>query len=153
MLGDLLAKSYMYLFGAMVIGFVGYALWSGIKESTEDEQFVFEKLSELFEKRPEGFVLRSLSAPDSSKVGSVTFDNCSAMTLVCSGPNQIFIAGRDKDEFFSIPWDRIDSINDSNNKRLTLLVNRPAGKPTHIEIPWSDNMTLEGWEQHKYMSE
>lgn len=153
MLGDLLANSYMHLFGAVVIGFIGYNFWSGIKESNEDDQLVFEKLSELFEKRPESFVVRSLSAPDSSKVGSVRFGNVSAMTSVYSGPNQIFIASRDKNEFFSIPWDRIESINDSNNKRLTLLVNRPAGKPTHIEIPWSDNMTLEGWEQHKYMNE
>ena len=70
MLGELLANSYMYLFGAVAIGFIGYNIWSGIKGSNEEAQFVFEKLSELFEKRPESFVIRSLSAPGSSTVGS-----------------------------------------------------------------------------------
>jgi cytolysin (calcineurin-like family phosphatase) len=86
-------------------------------------------------------------------VGGVTIGSSTAITAVYSGPNEIFIGSSEKVQFFSIPWHRIDSISDSNGKRLTLLVNRPKGNPTHIEIPWSDNMTLDGWERHNYMSE
>ena len=153
MLGDLLASPYMYLLVAAAICFVGYNIWSGVRESREGEQIVFEKLSELFEKRPESYVIRSLSAPDSSAVGSVAVGDLSAMSSVYSGPNEIFIAGRNKDEFFAIPWDRIDSTSELGRRRRALLVSRPEGESVHVEIPWSDKMTLEGWERHKQLNE
>lgn len=149
MLGEALTGSYVYLLVFLAIGLLAYGIWSGAKGAKEDERYVFKRLSEQFGTRPESYVVRSLSAPKSSAVGNVKIGECSAMTSVYSGPNEVFIHDRSQDAFFTIPWSEVESVNDAGQKRISLLVNGQTGKQTRIEVPWSTAMTMEGWERTK----
>lgn len=102
--------------GAIVIGGFLYGIWSRLRESKDNDRRVYGRLSELFETKPEGYVVRSLSKPDSSKVGSVELGEDSVMALVLSGPGGVFIDNKTRDRFFSIPWERIDAINQLSEK-------------------------------------
>ncbi len=148
MLEDLFSSWLFYAVPAIVVGAIVYGVWAGLQESKESDRRVYGRLSELFETKPQSYVVRSLSKSDSSKVGSVELGEDSVMALVLCGPGGIFIDDKTRDQFFSIPWERIDAIDQLSEKRVSLRVNVPAGRSTEIVIPWSKDMTLEGWTRY-----
>ena len=145
MIEDLFSSWVFYTVAVFVIGSLLYGVWTGMQESKEADRRVYGRLAELFETKPLNYVVRSLSKPDSSKVGSVELDGDSVMTIVLCGPAGLFIDHRKRDTFYSIPWERIDSIEQLSEKRVALRIKEHAGRSTEIVIPWSEDMTLEGW--------
>lgn len=148
MLENLFSSWIFYAVAALVVGVILYGAWTGIQESREADRRVYGRLAELFETKTQNYVVRSLCKPDSSKVGSVELGGDSVMTQVLCGPAGLFVDHRTRDTFYSIPWERIDSIEQLSEKRLSLRIKEHAGKRTEIVVPWSRNMTLEGWVRH-----
>lgn len=153
MFENLFSSWLFYAVAAIAVGTIVYGVWTGLKESNETYRRVYGRLSELFETEPQSYVIRSLSKADSSKVGSVEIGEDSVMTVVLSGPGGIFIDNKARDGFFSIPWERIEVVDQLSEKRVSLRVDDPAGRSTEIVIPWSNNMTLEGWTRYNEQNE
>ena len=87
-LDKLISSGAIYVLAAAIIVPFVYGLWTGRQESREADRRAYGRLTELFEIRPERYVVRSLSKPDSSVVGSVDVAGDSITTLVLSGPNE-----------------------------------------------------------------
>lgn len=153
MLENIFSSWIFYAVAAFVVGSIAYGVWTGRQESKEADRRVYGRLAELFEAKPQSHVVRSLSKPDSSKVGSVELGENSAMALVLCGPDGIFIENKTCDKFFSISWERVDAIDRLREKRISLRVNDPSGRSTEIVIPWSKDMTLEGWTRYNEQNE
>ena len=152
-LDKLISSGAIYVLAAAIIVPFVYGLWTGRRESREADRRAYGRLTELFEIRPQRYVVRSLSKPDSSVVGSVDVAGDSITTLVLSGPNEIFIGNKPRDEYFSIPWECIHSIEQLSDKRVSLRLVDDTGRATRIVIPWSHRMTLEGWKRYKELYE
>ena len=153
MLDDVFSSWIFYTIAALVMGWLVYGVWTGIQESKEVSRRVYGRLADLFEAKPLNYVVRSLSKPDSSKVGSVEFDNDSVITTVLCGPAGLFIDHRTRDMSYSIPWERIDSIEQLSEKRVSLRITDHADRPIEIVIPWSKDMTLDGWVRYNELKE